>query len=443
MDVTTASTRGAHISGYRTFICWAIAIAAIGTALSVLAAVYTRPDGLLFDENYYYPLAEGIAGGTYQDGYIIRPPLYPLLLAAIFKVFGAGFGPALLISSLIRGMLIAGIAWMGMRYVSRLAGLVAAFLVAAYPMLIFTYTRFLTEIIYIPLFVLSFWFIERAAETGRTRDSLLAGIVAGIAALARSTSLFFTLVVACWFVVRKSKAGRFSRRNLVTGAVLAAAMLAAISPWTLRNAVVHKAFILIDNSSAYNLWLITSGKQGKEATQEWESWGSQAERQKQGYARWLQNLRNDPAFHLKRMGTVIPKLFDPGSQPDLYSLSMVRQGSFQVENRLMKRVLEVLIPVLFWLVTLGGVAGLILLEHNATRRNLVLITIAYFILLHAATLARPRFLLPMNMLLAIYAGALIAEGLSRLGLTRPCRPWQWRHASSSKSANPEPTLPSG
>jgi len=439
----TTSTRPAHPPGHRAFVCWTIAISVVAAALSILAVAYTRPGSLQFDENYYYPLADGIAKGIYQDGYIIRPPLYPLFLAAIFKVFGVSFGPALVISSLIRGMLVAGITWMGSRYLSRKAGLVSAFLVAVYPMLIFTYTRFLTEIIYIPLFLLSFWFIERAAQTGRTRDSLLAGLVAGLAALARSTSLFFTIVVACWFVVRKSKTGRFSRRNLVTGAVLAAAMLATISPWTVRNALVHKAFILIDNSSAYNLWLITSGKQIKEATQEWESWGSQAERQKQGYARWLGNLRKDPAFHLKRMGAVLPKLFDPGSQPDLYSLSMIKRGGVQTENRALKDGLEVLIPVLFWSVTLGGLAGLILLERSATRRNLVLVTIVYFVLLHAATLARPRFMLPMNMLLAIYAGGFIVEGLSRLGSTRPGRPWRWRPAGNNKSANPEPTLPSG
>ncbi|HVP58474.1 MAG TPA: glycosyltransferase family 39 protein [bacterium] len=443
MDVMAASTGWARSPGWRAFLLWTILIAAVGTALSLLAAAYTRPPGLLLDENYYYPLAEGLAKGIYQDGYIIRPPLYPLFLAAVFKVFGTGFRPALVISSLLRGLLIAGIAGLGSRYVSRRAGLIGALLVTIYPMLVFTYTRFLTEIVYIPLFVLSFWTIERAAQSLSARDSLLAGLVAGISALARSTSLFFTIVVACWFAAKQSPAGRFSRRNLIAAAILAGGMLAAISPWTARNAVVHKALILVDNSSAYNLWLITSGKPVKDATQEWESWGSQAERQHEGYARWLESLRKDPAFHFKRMGIVIPKLFDPRSQPDTYSLSMVRRGDTVVEKRALKDILEVLIPVLFWLVSLGGLAGLILMEHNAIRRNLVLITVIYFIGLHAMTLARPRFLLPMEMVLAIYAGALIDGGLSRLGLTRQGRPWRWSPASRSRSANPEPPLPSG
>jgi 4-amino-4-deoxy-L-arabinose transferase-like glycosyltransferase len=434
MDVKTGPTQeplspgatatrwaASNLSGHSGFWVRNLALAGLGVLLSLLAARFTRPEGLLFDENYYYPLAQAITHGGYPDGYIIRPPLYPLFLAAIFRVFGAGFWPALVISSLLRGCLVAATGWLGRRYVSPLAGLLGAGLVAVYPMLIFTYTRFLSEIIYIPIFVLSFWLIDRAAESGGTGDTLVAGLASGAAALARSTSLFFTLVVAVWFAARKTPAGRFSRRNLLAAVVLVAAMLAAISPWTARNAAVHKAFILIDNSSAYNLWLITSGKQIKEATQEWESWGGQAERQRQGYARWFEHLRADPGFHLKRMATVVPKLFRPGGQPDVYGLAMIRHGSSQMENRALRRSLQVAVPVLFWLVTVGGVAGLALLERNAARRNLLAITVVYFLLVHATTLARPRFLLPVNVLLAIYAGALIAAGLSRLGLTRPGR----------------------
>jgi 4-amino-4-deoxy-L-arabinose transferase-like glycosyltransferase len=384
----------------------------------VLAAIYTRPQNLLFDEHYYYDLAGSILAGSYPDGYIIRPPLYVIFLAGVFRVFGAGFLPALLVSSLLRGGLVFGIAAMGRRYVSALAGLAGAFLIAVYPMLIFTYTRFVSETIYIPLFVVSFWYLEKAIRSDRPRHFVAAGAVAGLAALARSTSLFFTIVVAAWIAVRKSSAGRPARRNLASAALLVASMLIIVSPWTVRNAVVHKALILVDNSSAYNLWLITSGKQVREATEEWQSWGGQAERQSQGYARWFDHLRKDPAFHLRRMGVVIPKLFAPGGQPDVYSLSTVTQDRIPRESRSLKAVLTIMAPAVFWIITAGGLVGLALFEPNRPRRNLVIVTVVYFILLHAATLARPRFLLPMNALLAVYAGGLIAAALSRLGLTR-------------------------
>jgi hypothetical protein len=289
-------------------------------------------------------------------------------------------------------------------------------------MLVFTYTRFVSEVVYVPLFLVSFWLIERAQASERPRDTIAAGAASGLATLARSTSLFYTIAVALWMAGRKSRHGRFSRRNLTTAGLLVATTLAVVSPWTVRNAVVHKSLILVDNSSAYNLWLITSGKDIREATKEWESWGGQGERQRIGYARWLGHMRQDPAFHFNRMATVVPKLFTPGGQPDTYALSTVIKGGSARENVPLRRLLKVLAPALFWLVMAGGIAGVALLERHPQRRNLCILTVAYFVLVHAATLARPRFLLPMNAVLAIYAGALIVAALSRLGLTRHGRP---------------------
>jgi 4-amino-4-deoxy-L-arabinose transferase-like glycosyltransferase len=365
------------------------------------------------------------------DGYIIRPPLFVLFLAGVLRVVGTGFLPALLLFSLVRGALVLGIAALGRKYVSATAGLVGALLAAVYPMLVFTYTRFVSEIIYIPLFIASFWCLEKAIRSDRPSDFAIAGAAAGIAALARSTSLFFTAVVAVWIALRGAGGGGRSRgrRNLASAGLLVAGMLVVISPWTLRNALVHRALILIDNSSAYNLWLITSGMQVREATEEWESWGGQAERQSQGYARWLDHLRADPAFHLRRMGVVVPRLFAPGGQPEVYSLSTVIRDGRRAESLTLRAVLAVMGPAVFWIIAAGGLVGLALFETDRARRNLVIITVVYFILLHAATLARPRFLLPMNVLLSVYAGALIACGLPRvlprLGLTRRGRPQQW------------------
>jgi 4-amino-4-deoxy-L-arabinose transferase-like glycosyltransferase len=405
--------------GFRT---WVLVIAACGIAVSILAATYTRTPVLQFDENYYFPLAQKISSGTFEDGYIVRPPLYPILLAGIFKIFGTDFGPALAVESLIRGMLILLVAFMARKFISTSAALVAAVLLALYPFLIWTYARFVTEVLYIPVFVLSFYFLDRALRTGRNTDMALAGFVSGLATLVRSTSLFFTIVIAIWLVLRKSRTGRFSRSNLAGAGILVAILFATISPWTVRNAVVHRALIPVDNAAAFNLYLMTSGKKINEATEEWTSWGTQAERQREGYRRWRQYLEHDPAFHLKRIGRVLPRLFSPMRHPSVNSLSLIVRGVASRPNIHLKRVLTVAVPTVFWLITAGGILGIIFLEQNPSRRALLLITVVYFVLLHAMTLARPRFLLPVNALQAIYAGALISRGLSRLGWTRHNRP---------------------
>jgi 4-amino-4-deoxy-L-arabinose transferase-like glycosyltransferase len=399
-----------------------LVVAALGTAISVVAYIYTRPTVLRFDENYYFPLAEGIAGGVYQDGYIIRPPLYPLFLAGAFKILGTGFGGVLLINSIVRGAVVAGVAFLGRKYVSGLAGLVGAFLLAVYPLLIWTYTRFITEVLYIPLFLLSFFVLERAVRSERSSDMVIAGVFSGLATLARSTSLFFTVVIAIWLVIRKSRSGRFSRRNFASAGLLLFMLLVTISPWTIRNAIRYEAFIPVDNAAAFNLYLITTDEKIQDVSAEWETWGTQAERQREGLKRWREYLSGDPAFHIKRLGKLVPRLFDPSRQPALNGLSAIQEGGGSRQSLTIKRLLEVLVPVTFWLITAGGLIGVVWLEPASYRRNLLIITVIYFILLHGMTLARPRFLLPVNTLLAIYAGALIGWGLSRLGLTRRSLP---------------------
>jgi 4-amino-4-deoxy-L-arabinose transferase-like glycosyltransferase len=399
-----------------------VAIAVAGTAISILASSYTRQSILQFDENYYFPLAQQITEGSYVDGYIIRPPLYPLFLAGFMKIIGTGFTSLLVVASVIRGLLIVGIAYMGRRFFSERAGVIAAILLTVYPLLIWTYTRFMTEAIYVPLFLISFYLIDRALGTGRKSHWLIAGFFSGLASLARSTSLVFTLVIAVWLVLRKTPTGRFSRANIVAAVLLVVALLVTISPWMIRNAVVHKALIPVDNAAAFNLYLITSGQKIKDAEVQWTAWGTHAERQKEGYRRWREYLKGDPAFHLKRIGTVIPRLFSPLRHPSTNSLSVIRRGVATRQNMRLKGLLTVIVPIVFWTITAGGVIGLGTLERNRSRRMLVIITIAYFILIHAMTLARPRFLLPMNAVLAVYAGALIGWALSRLGWTRRSRP---------------------
>jgi 4-amino-4-deoxy-L-arabinose transferase-like glycosyltransferase len=413
---------GRHGTRDLKFTVAVLLVAVAGTLVSILAAVYTRPEVLRFDENYYYPLAQAITRGTYEEGYVIRPPLYPLFLAGLFGIVGTGFTAILVVESILRGCLIAGVAMVGRRWISPLAGWVGGLLVAAYPLLIWTYTRFVSEVIYIPLFLLAFYLLERAVQTERRSDTIAAGLASGLAALARSTSLFLTVVFAVWLMVRKTSSGRLSRNNVTAGIILILTMIAVISPWTIRNAVVHRAFILLDNSSAFNLWLITSGKDIQQATPEWTSWGSQAERQSEGYRRWIEYLKGDPLYHFRRIGTALPRLLNPLREPAVSGLSTITRGGHLRQVGWLRNLLYVLVPVIFWLLLAGGISGLVICPANAVRRSLIAIALVYFLLLHGMTLARPRFLLPMLTLLSIYSGGLIAEGLSRLGWTRHNHP---------------------
>jgi 4-amino-4-deoxy-L-arabinose transferase-like glycosyltransferase len=384
-----------------------IAIALIAVAISILAGIYTRPTGLKFDEKYYFALAKGIAGGVYDDGYIIRPPLYPLFLGAIIRIWATGFTPILLIQAVIRGGLVAQVSYMGRRYASSTTGLIAGALLAVYPFLIWIHTRFLNEALYLPLFLLSFYMVDRALKTERRGDTFMAGLCCGLAALARATSFFLTFVIAVWLVVRKSKSGRFSGRNLANAFLLLVALFIAVSPWTIRNATVHGTFMPIGNEAAYNLWFIVSGVNLSEATDQWLSWGSQAERQEEGLRRWRDYVIANPGFHIKRMVSRLPRIFNPQEQRSAKGLALVTEGAGARRHGTLGPVLDVLTPLMFVILMAGGLIGLAALRDDLHRRMLALITVLYFVLLYAPTIMKARYFLPVACLLSIYAARLI------------------------------------
>jgi 4-amino-4-deoxy-L-arabinose transferase-like glycosyltransferase len=414
-----------HGSWHDAFVLQAAVLAVLAATISILWAVYFRTPDLRFDENYYYPLAENILAGRYVDGYVIRAPLYPLFLAGIFKLFGTGFLPALIAQGILRGLVVATVAWLGRRYVSRRAGLTAALLLTFCPALISAYMSFLTEAVYIPLFLASFYFIDRASESERVSGAFGAGLASGAAALARATSFFLAIILAVWFAVGKSRAGRLSWPNMSRAALLIVALFTAISPWTIRNAVVHKGFIAVSDDSAFNLWLITSGMKIREAIPEWTSWGTHPERQREAYSRWLAYLREDPAFHIKRLGVVLPRIFSTSWESPAGSLSTLYRGERPREVAAIKSAVSVLHPATMWIIFAGGLAGLLALERKGRRRTLVLLVVAYFILIHGATLARARFMLPVVCLLSVYSGGLVSTGIDQLchfAGRRPHRP---------------------
>ena len=392
----------------------AIVIAAAAVAISVLAVVYTRSAGLRYDEKYYFALARGIAAGIYDDGYVVRPPLYPLFVASMFKAFGAALTPALLVQGLIRGVLVFQVSCMGRRYFSARAGLLAGALLAGYPFLIWVYTRLLNEALYLPLFLLSFHLLQKAARTERRADAFRAGIVSGLATLVRATSFFLTIAVAIWFAARRTESGRFSKRNIAQACMVLIALFIALAPWTARHAVVHGAFMPVGNEASFNLWFIVSGVDLTEAAEQWESWGTQVERQREGLRRWAAYVAENPAFHIQRMMKRLPHIFDPARQRAAKALALTARGTSHQRHAVLGPLIDFLAPAVFVVLMIGGLAGLLVLKDDHDRKVLALITVLYFILLYAPTIMKARYFLPVTCLLSIYAARLIAACAGRL-----------------------------
>ena len=204
-----------------------------------------------------------------------RAPLYPAFLSLIYFLTGSGanrFFAARLAQSLL-GAALAPLAYLaalrfleprrkedrqrestsrnsetpshprGEDFPARLA----AWMVAAYPILLVYPLGLVTENLFFPLVLLSFLLILRSAEKPSVFRFLLAGFMLGLAALTRSVILPFAAlaVLWLWFAVKQKR-----------GAVIVALALAlTIAPWVVRNSLLHHKPSGIESSMGYNLYL--------------------------------------------------------------------------------------------------------------------------------------------------------------------------------------------
>jgi hypothetical protein len=155
----------------------------------------------------------------------------------------------------------AGVGTCGVWLVALLAGRVAgargrrtaAWMAAVYPPFVWLPAYALSETIYSPLALASGWYLgsvlDGPGRGDRRRDGVAAlssGILAGLAALARSSALAFAGLAAVVLA---------SRRRPALALLLLAGAAAVIAPWTARNAAVFGRPILVAADGGVNVWI--------------------------------------------------------------------------------------------------------------------------------------------------------------------------------------------
>lgn len=236
----------------------------LGLVLRLAFALFYWTDKpLTQDEREYLALAGSLADGrgfTYPEDHetgtgqrYSRAPGYPALLAALgarpspsaprrVQVVQAGLGAVVvwLIAALARGAA-------GDR-----AAVVAAFLAAIYPPLVWLPAYVFSEALYMPLALGCVLLLDRLGARATMEDrhrfvllAMAAGTLAGAAALVRSAMLTFLPFAALWLVMR---------RRLLIAVLVAGTAAAVIAPWTIRNVAVHGRLIVVAADGGVTFW---------------------------------------------------------------------------------------------------------------------------------------------------------------------------------------------
>lgn len=209
-----------------------------------------------------------------------RAPLYPTFLAIVYFIFGQEFSRffyARLAQAIFLGATLAPLTYLvakelsfffplsndeGKKKEERLAQL-SAWIVACYPMLLVYPLGLGTENLFFITLLSSFFFLLKSINQPSTSYFLLAGIFLGLTSLTRSVILPFAGLAILFLIIFSTPSRQdakspsfFSWRSLRLGGLLAGLVFVLIiSPWIIRNSLLHGKLTGIETSMGYNLYL--------------------------------------------------------------------------------------------------------------------------------------------------------------------------------------------
>lgn len=310
-----------HQSQARIFLLIILALA-LGLRLILWSQPLHEPAN---DEVEYITVArdllEGRGWSFYEQYHWLRAPLYPLFLAASWRLVGDDGWPyatrALHLAALPNILLSVVSVYLTyaltMRLVKHQQSALLAALIAAVLWTNATFASlYMSETLFTVLFQVGMLMLLHAADQQPASQRWLlviaAGAALGLAALTRSLALLFLLVAALWLafqVLRRNPSGDVRRRltvPLLTATLFLLSTGMVIAPWTIRNYQAYGGFILIETGLSYNLWVFNEPHEDRDTIHRiLEGISNPVERSNYATARGLERLREDPTIVVRKL----------------------------------------------------------------------------------------------------------------------------------------------
>jgi 4-amino-4-deoxy-L-arabinose transferase-like glycosyltransferase len=172
-----------------------------------------------------------------------RAPLYPLLLAGLYRVFGAGaVAPVLWVHALLGALACAFVTLAGCRMFGRAAGTVAGLLFAFFPPHLWWSQYVLSDTLLVTLIAATFFAVVRLVQEPSAGAAAAAGALFGLTALCNAMILFLPFVL----VAVAAAVPGLRRRYVRHAGVLLLAMGVMVLPWTGRNFLLFRRVIPVN-----------------------------------------------------------------------------------------------------------------------------------------------------------------------------------------------------
>jgi 4-amino-4-deoxy-L-arabinose transferase-like glycosyltransferase len=250
--------RGALSSPKRPIRSSLAAAITVGLFVRLLFALgYWVDKPLTHDEQEYLHLAQNAAEGrglTYDPPEgpteverFGRAPLYPLLLSVVTRVTAPHhlLTAIRIVQSVLGAVAILLLALVARQAAGPAAGVVAGWIAALYPPLVWLPAYVLSEALYVPLAFGSVLLVGMLANRNSRWLLVACGVLGGLAALTRPVHVFFLIAVGVWLLLR---------RQAQWAMLVAVGALLVMAPWTARNYQEHGRIVLIASEGGITFW---------------------------------------------------------------------------------------------------------------------------------------------------------------------------------------------
>jgi 4-amino-4-deoxy-L-arabinose transferase-like glycosyltransferase len=211
------------------------------------APVFRVPD---LDAAFYHVWARSLAEGRgdFQGPYFLGP-LYPHVLALLYRIFGPAAGGVRLVQTVLGLLDVALVHGLARRLFGFRAGIVAGLVLALYGPLAFFEGLLLVEALLTTLVLASAWVLLVPSWPAPVRGAS-AGALLALASLGRATVLL-VLPVALWSMARRGGAAP-SGRPAARALAAALACLLVLAPVLVRNA--RQGALALTTNGGVNLY---------------------------------------------------------------------------------------------------------------------------------------------------------------------------------------------
>jgi len=210
----------------------------------------------IMDEQQYSQIGRTVTAG---NGYgwdaasptSIRPPLYPGLLALVWKIAGGNDLQAVRTVQILLSALTAALVYMlGVAIWGPRVGRLAAAIYWLYPSLIFYDYLILTETLFTCLLVAFVLATVKLVQHPRAAFAIACGLTLGLAALTRSVLWPLPLILCPALLLVLDATWR---QRLALAAMVLAGYAVVVGPWAVRNTRLQHVFTVVDTMGGMNL----------------------------------------------------------------------------------------------------------------------------------------------------------------------------------------------